>query len=322
MKGLLAGIVLACASLAPGAAAVAQSDGGIVKLIVPYVPGGFPDTVSRIVAGQMTSEGKQTFVVENRPGGAGVIAADLVAKSAPDGRTLLVADPQQWGVARHLVKNLSFDVERDFKPVGAMAATGNYLMTSAGVEASTFKDLVALIRAKPNALNYGTPGVGSIHHLMFEAFLQRIGGKATQVPFKGGGEVAVALVNGQVQLAVQAMPAVAARVKEGKIKVFGVVLAKRSPFTPDVPTLEELGVPNMDFPAQLGLLAPAQTPGETVERLAAAMKAAVHAPSVVERLRVLAVAPVGSGPQELAATIRADIAKFGDAARAAGLKPE
>lgn len=322
MRHLRTALWLAAIALAAVPSRVAaQEEGGIVKLIVPYVPGGYPDTVARLVANQLSTAGRQT-IVENRPGGAGVIAADVVAKAAPDGRTLLVADPQQWAIAPLLVKAVSYDVERDFLPVASMTVVGNYLMVNSTMPVASLADLVALIKAKPDAYNYGTPGVGSIHHLIFESFLQRIGGKVTQVPFKGGGEVAAALVTGQVQMAAQALPAVAARVKEGKIKVLGLLTSKRSPFTPDIPTVEELGVPNMDFPGELGLLAPARTPREVVMRLSAAVKEAVFSPAVVDKLKVFAVVPVGSGPEEFTRTIRADIAKFGEAAKAAGLRRE
>lgn len=321
MKRLLTILWLAAICLAGVPTRLAAQDDGIVRLIVPYLPGGYPDTVARLVANQLSMAGRQT-IVENRPGGAGVIATDVVAKAAPDGRTLLVADPQQWAVAPLLVKAVTYDIERDFVPVSSMTVVSNYIMVSSTVPVTGLAELVALIKAKPDAYNYGTPGVGSIHHLIFESFLQRIGGKVTQVPFKGGGEVAVALVSGQVQMAAQAMPAVAARVQEGKIKVIGVATTRRSPLTPSIPTLEELGVSNMDFPGELGVLAPIRTPREVITKLAAAIKQAVHAPATIEKLKVFAVEALGSSPDEFAKTIRADIAKFGEAVRVAGLKRE
>jgi len=298
----------------------AQDEGGIVKLIVPYVPGGFPDTIARLVAAQLTSAQKQTFVVENRPGGAGVIAAEVVAKAPPDGRTLLVADAQQWAIAPQLLASVNYDVTRDFAPVTQLALTGNFLVVTAGLPASNFKEFVALVKAKPNAYNYGIPGVGSLHHLTFGVLLERIGAQMTQVPFKGGGEVAVALINGQVHVAVQALPSIAARVQEGKLRVLGIAMANRSRHAPDIPTLNELGARDMDFPGGLGILAPRKTPADVIARTAAAMKEAVNAPTIVERMKALTVEPVGSTPEEFARYIELEYQKFGVAARSAGLK--
>lgn len=318
----VAACLIAISCLSATSPVAAQDDGGIIKLIVPYVPGGFPDTMGRLIAAQLTSAGRQTFVVENRPGGAGVIAADVVAKSAPDGRTLLVADAQQWAIAPQLLKNVTYDVERDFAPVSMVATTGNFLAVNAALPATSVQELTALIKAKPNGYNYGVPGVGSLHHLIFEVLLQRMGGQVTQVPFKGGGEVALALSTGQVQMAVQALPSIAPRIQEGKVRVLGIVMAKRSTLAPQVPTLQELGIPDMDFPGSLGILAPARTPPPVVNRLAVALKEAVHAPTVVERMKVLTVEPLGTSPEEFASYIRAEFKKFGLAAQSAGLKKE
>lgn len=323
MKRLLLIALLSCISLATASGQLAaQDDSGIVKLVVPYVPGGFPDTMGRLIAAQLTSAGKQTFVVENRPGGAGVIAAEVVAKSAPDGRTLLVADAQQWAIAPQLLKSVTYDIQRDFAPISLVATTGNFLAVNSTMPVTSLEQFITLIKAKPDAYNYGIPGVGSLHHLIFEVFLQRTGAKLTQVPFKGGGEVAVALTTGQVQAAVQALPSIAARVKEGKVRILGIVTAKRSPLAPDVPTLQELGVPGMDFPGSLGILAPARTPPEIVNRLAAALKEAVHAPAVTGKMTSLTVEPLGTSPEEFAKYIRAEYARFGDAARSANLRKE
>lgn len=317
-------VLIACVCLVLGHGRLAaQSDGsGLVKLVVPYAPGGYPDTVGRLLAGQLTAASKQTYIVENRPGGAGAIAADAVAKSPPDGRTLLVADPQQWSVAPHLLKSATYDIERDFAPVTLLATTGNFLVVSASMPVAGFKDFAELVRTKPDAYNYGIPGVGSLHHLIMEVLLQRLGGRLTQIPFKGGGEVGFALANGQVQVAMQALAGIAARVKEGKVRILAVATAQRSPLAPDVPTMQELGVANMDFPGGLGILAPRQTPPEITVALARVMKEAIHAPALSDKLKALAVEPLGSPPDEFGRYIHAEFIRFGEAARSAGLQRE
>jgi tripartite-type tricarboxylate transporter receptor subunit TctC len=297
----------------------AQDDGSVVKLVVPFAPGGFPDTIGRLVATQLSKEGRQTFVVENRPGGAGVIAAEHVAKSAPDGRTLLVADAQQWAIAPRMLKNVRYNPETDFAPVTLLGTTGNFLVISPELGVSSFPELVALIKSSPNKYNYGIPGIGSIHHLTFEVLQSRLGLKLTQIPYKGGSEVIPALLSGQVQLAIQAMPSVAALAQEGKLKILAVTMAKRSRLAPNIATLEELGVPDIDFPGAIGILAPAGTPPAIVSRLAVAMKGAVMSPAVIEKLTVYAIEPSGISPDEFKKWIDTDIKKFRTPIEAAGL---
>jgi tripartite-type tricarboxylate transporter receptor subunit TctC len=301
--------------------AAALDDGAVIKLVVPYAPGGFPDTISRLVVSQMSADGSRRFVVENRPGGAGTVAAEYVANSAPDGSTLLVADAQQWAIAPAMIKGVRYNVLRDFAPVTMLGTTGNVLVVSNTLGVEDFPGLVALLKANPGKYNYGTPGVGSLHHLTLEAFKSRLGLEITQVPYKGGSEVIPALVAGHVQLAVQALPAVSSLSKEGRVKVLAMVTAKRSGLAPEVPTIEEFGVPDMDFPGAIGILAPAKTPPATIARLAKVFSAAASAPEVVAKLAIYAIEPSRLTPEEYKAWIQADIAKFGKAIEGAGLTP-
>jgi tripartite-type tricarboxylate transporter receptor subunit TctC len=310
--------VLAATLMGPAAA----QEEGVVKLVVPFAPGGFPDTIGRLVATQAAKELRQTFIVENRPGGAGVIAAELVARAAPDGRTLLVADAQQWAIAPAMLKSVKYNPETDFAPVTLLGTTGNFLVVGADLGVATFPQLLALIKTNPDKYFYGTPGVGTIHHLTFEVLKSRMGLKLTQVPYRGGSEVIPALLGGQVSLAIQAMPSIAALVQQGRLKTLGITMRQRSRFAPEVPTLEEQGVPDLDFPGAIGILAPAGTPPAAVSRLQAAMKKAVMSPEVVEKLAAYAIEPGGMMPEEFGAWIRADIRKFREAVEAAGLEPK
>jgi len=302
--------------------AAAQNDTGVVKLVVPYAPGGFPDTIGRLFAGQLSADVRRTIVVENRPGGAGTIAADLVAKSQPDGNTLLVADAQQWAIAPAMLKRVGYDVQRDFAPVTLLGETHNFLVVNPVLGIADFPSLVAAIKADPQKFNYGTPGVGSIHHLTMEVMAKRLGLKLTQIPYRGGSEVAPALLSGNVQLAIQALPSVRAFAQEGKLKILAVISAKRSKFLPDVPTLEELGVRDMDFPGAIGILAPAGTPDDRLARWVAAMNAAATAPTIIEKLATYAIEPTIITPDQLKAWIAADNLKFREAVSDAGLTPQ
>jgi tripartite-type tricarboxylate transporter receptor subunit TctC len=310
---------LCIAMLLPAATNAVAQDDGVIKMVVPYAPGGFPDTISRLVATQVSADTRQTFVIENRPGGAGAIAAELVAKAAPDGRTLLVADAQQWAIAPAMLKTVRYNAETDFAPVTLLGTTGNFVVINPEIGVSDFPALVNLIKSNPGKYNYGTPGVGSIHHLTVEVLKSRLDLKLTQIPYRGGSEVIPALLSNNVQLAIQAMPSVASFVQQGKLKVLGVVMAQRSKLAPDVPTLQELGVPDMDFPGAIGVLAPAGTPPATVARLASAMKNAMNAPAVVEKLAAYAIEPSGITPEEFRQWIAADIVKFRKAVDAAGI---
>jgi tripartite-type tricarboxylate transporter receptor subunit TctC len=300
--------------------AAARDEGAVIKLVVPYAPGGFPDTIARLVANQMASDGSWKFAIENRPGGAGTVAAEYVANSTPDGTTLLVADAQQWAIAPAMLKNVRYNVLRDFAPITLLGTAGNVLVVNSALGVADFPALVALLKANPGKYNYGTPGVGTLHHLTMEALKNRLGLEITQVPYKGGGEVIPALLTGSVQLAVQALPSVGSLSKEGRLKILAIITAKRSALAPDIPAIEEF-LPDMDFPGAIGILAPANTPPATIAELAQAMTAAASAPEVVAKLATYAIEPAHLTPAQFKAWIEADIAKFGKAVESAGLAP-
>lgn len=297
----------------------AQGDGTVVKLVVPYAPGGFPDTISRLVANQISIETSRRFVIENRPGGAGTIAADFVARSTPDGNTLLVADAQQWAIAPAMLKSIQYNVQRDFAPVTLLGTSGNFLVINPALGVTDFPGLIALIKANPGKFNYGTPGVGTIHHMTLEVLKSRLKLQVTQIPYRGGSEVIPAVLAGNAHFALQALPAVGALAKEGRLNIVAVALAQRSRLAPNVPTMEELGVPNMDFPGAIGILAPAGTPPGTISRLPAAMNAALLAPDVTAKLAAYAIEPSHLTPLEFNAFIAAEIVKFRNAVENAGL---
>jgi tripartite-type tricarboxylate transporter receptor subunit TctC len=294
-----------------------------VKLVVPYAPGGFPDTVSRVVAQRLSEQLGQSFVIENKPGGAGVVAGDYVAKSAPDGYTLLMSDVQIWGITPAITKHLPFDPLTDFAPVSMLGTVSNYFTISASLPASNFNEFVALVKAKPGQFNYGSAGVGSIHHLVMEVIMTKTGMKMVHVPYRGSSQIVPALLTSEVAACSSlSMSILASHWQQGALKVLAITAAKRSAMTPDVKTFAQLGIEGVEFTGSLGALAPAGTPAAIIAKLSQEFAKAVHHPESVQRFATISVEPVGSTPAELAAWIRSDYDQYAKAAKSAGLGPK
>jgi len=291
-----------------------------VRMIVPFVPGGGPDTIARALGQRLAEDLGQPFIVDNRPGAGGLLGADLLVKSPADGYVVCVCDSGQWAVQPALQKNMPYNAARDFQPVTMLARVAIYLVVRSSLNASNLTGFIALVKANPGKFNYGTPGVGSIHHLMMEVFKSRAGLQLEHIPYKGAGEVVPALLSGQVAISFQGMPAIAAHVKQGNLNLLAVALAKRSPLANEVPTFAESGVEGMDFPGSFAMLAPAATPMPVVTKLAGAVHAALKHPSIVERFRVFNLEATPSSPEAAAVQMRDDLEKFERAAQLAGLK--
>jgi tripartite-type tricarboxylate transporter receptor subunit TctC len=289
-----------------------------LRWVVPYAPGGLPDTIARIVA-QKAGEGLgQQVTIENRGGAGGIPGAEMVAHAAPDGYTFLVADVGQVAINQFLYANLPYDPAKDFVPVSLIATANLFLVTNAGVPVKDFGELVALAKARPGQLNYGSSGVGSIHHLATESLRSALGLSIVHIPYKGTGQSIPALVAGDVTFAYSAMPSIAAHVKAGRVKVLAVSTAQRSPTASDVPTVAELGVPGYDFAPQIGLVAPTGTPPAIVARLSQELAKAVKTPEVMQRFAQLDIEPVGSTPAEYGARTRAAAEKYREAVKVSG----
>jgi tripartite-type tricarboxylate transporter receptor subunit TctC len=291
-----------------------------VRWIVPYSAGGLPDTMARVV-GQKLAEGLgQQVTIENRGGAGGIPGTEAVARAAPDGYTFLVADVGQVAINPHLYSKLSYDPARDLAPVTLLGVANLFLVANQSVPVKDFGELVALARAKPGILNYGSSGVGSIHHLSMESLKAALGLSIVHIPYKGTGQSIPALVSGDVALAYAAMPSIAAHVKSGRVKVLAVSTAQRSPTAPDVPTVAELGVTGYDFAPEIGLLAPAGTPPAIVARMAQEVARALKSPEVAQRFAQLDIVPVGNSPAEYAAQIRAANEKYAQAVKVSGAR--
>jgi len=291
-----------------------------IRMIVPYAAGGLPDTMTRIIGARLGEQLGQQIVVENRGGAGGIIGAEAVARAAPDGYTLLVADVGQVAINPHLFAKLPYDPQKDLIPVSLLGTTGLFLCLNETVPSNSFRELLEYVKKNPGKLNYGSSGAGSIHHLATEALKAALHLDIVHVPYKGMGQAVPALLGGQVAMLFSALPAIESHVKAGKLRIVAVSTAKRSPQAPDVPTVAELGVPGYDFAPEIGVLAPAGTPAPIVRKLAAELGKAVRHPDTVQRLGQLGIDAVGSSPAEYAATIRAADRRYAEIVRISGAR--
>jgi tripartite-type tricarboxylate transporter receptor subunit TctC len=291
-----------------------------VKVVVPYSAGGLPDTMARLVGQKLGESLGQQMVVENRGGAGGIVGTSEVAKAAPDGYTLLVADVTQIAVNPHLFSNLPYDPLKELTGVSLMGTSALYLVAHPSLPAKDMRELIELVRSQPGKISYGSSGLGSIHHLAMEALKTGLKLDMVHVPYKGTGQSVPALLGGQVPLLFSALPSIEPHVKAGKVRILGVSTAKRSAQTPDVPTIAESGIPGYEFIAEIGFYAPAGTPKDIVAKLAGEMQKAVKQPDVVQRFRQLGIDPVGSTPEAYNAANRASYEKYAKVVKAAGVK--
>ena len=294
-----------------------------VRMVVPYAAGGLPDTMARLIAQRLTETFSQQFVVDNRPGAGGIAACELVTKAAADGHTLLIADTPQTAVNLALYAKLSYDTLRDFAPVSVIGTSTQFLVAHASLPATSLPELIALARAQPGELRFGSSGIGSLQHLGLEALKSGLGLDIVHVPYKGTAQAVPAMLAGEVALVFSAFPSILQHVKAGRVRILAANTLKRSPQAPDVPTVAEItGLKDFDYPPLIGVLAPARTPQHVVTRLSGAIADATRHAEVVQRFTALGIDPVGSTPEAYVAQTRIDIAKYAKAVKAAGLKAE
>ena len=316
--GWLLFIAVAMAGIAP---APAQYPGKPVRLIVPFPPGGGTDTLARIVGQKLGETLGQQVIIDNRPGAGTNIGAEIAARSAPDGYTVLMGNISH-AINVTLYSKLSYDLAKDFAPVTLLASTPNILVVHPSVPAKSVKELVALARARPGQLDYASSGSGSSAHLAGELFLNLTGVKMTHVPYKGGGPAVIALVGGQCSVGFATTPSVIGHVKSGKMRGLAVTSAQRSPSTPELPTLSEAGVAGYEAGTWYGFLVPAGTSKEIISRLHAESVKLLKLPDVRQRLDNAGFDPIGNSPEEFGAYIRSEIEKWGKVVRTAGVRVE
>jgi tripartite-type tricarboxylate transporter receptor subunit TctC len=293
-----------------------------VRIIVPFSPGGIADNSARTVADKLGARLGQPVVVDNRPGAAGNIGAEFVAKSPPDGYTLLLGYDGTMVVNPHVYTKTGFDVLRDFAPVTKLGDAGVIVVAHPSVPAKDLRELIALAKAKPGSFSYGSAGTGSSAHLACEMLSQRTGTQLVHVPYKGGGQAIADVVGGQIPLACTAVAGSQQFIKTGRLKGLGLSSATRASGAPEVPTFIESGLPGFVVDSWVGILAPANTPRPIVERLQTELAALLQTPEVRERYSVLGIEPVGNKPDEFAAQIRADLARWGPVVKQANIRIE
>ena len=292
-----------------------------IKFVVPYSPGGLPDTVARIYAQRLGDRLGQSVVVDNRPGANGVVAAQALATAPKDGYTFLVTDGSMFSINPALYKNLGYDYKRDFLPVSLAARAPLYLAVNAKVPVNSLQEFIALAKAKPGTLNYGSSGIGSTHHLTMEAMKSALGLQLTHVPFKGTGQSVPALIGGQVDVLFSALPSLAGFVKAGQVKLLATNAAQRSRQEPNVPAIAEI-IPGFDFAPIIGVLAATGTPASAIDRISAEMAQVAKMPEVIETLTKAGIDPIGSGPADYNKAILGENERLAKAIAGAGIKAE
>lgn len=288
-----------------------------IRLIVPFAAGGAADAVARIVSKRVGDALGQTVVVENRGGGGGIIAAELVKNSNADGYTLLLGQSGPISINPAIYAKLAYDPQKDFVPVTMTTSYPYILVVNPSLGVKTVAELVALAKSKPGALNYGTAGVGASNHLVTELFDSKAGIKMTHIPYRGTSLAVADLIAGQVQVVFADPVSALAQVSAGKLTALAVTSKDRSPVAPNLPTIAESGYPGFDAIAWHGIMAPARTPPAIVDRLNIEIVKALKDPEVVKPIEAEAIQVVGSSPQEFADFIKRDIVLWNSVAHEA-----
>jgi tripartite-type tricarboxylate transporter receptor subunit TctC len=320
MRGIAA--LLAAFVLAASGPAVAQTyPTRPITLVVPFAPGGSSSTAARSVADKMSETLGQQIVIDNRGGAGGTVATRAVAKSTPDGYTLLMVTSGTVGTSPALYPNLGYDARRDLDPIGAIAATPNLLLVHPSFPARTLAGLIKVAREASTAVQYGSPGVSTLNHLTGELLAQRTGIRLAHVPYKGAGPALNDLLGGHIPVLLSAIPNVHSHVLAGTIHALAVTGAKRSALLPQVPTFAEEGVPGFDVPLRYGLAAPAGTPRAIIDKLNQALNAALASDEVRRRLAIEGAEPQPTTPQTFAAVIDRELTMWTELVQTVGIKP-
>ena len=292
-----------------------------VRLLVPFAPGGGADALARILTPKLTEAMGQQWVVDNRGGAGGNIAAETVARAAPDGYTVFMGFSTVLTVNPSLYK-LSFNMERDLQPVTLLATAQYILVVHPGVPANSVKDLIAVLKQKPKSLNFASAGVGSPLHLAAELFQRRAGVQMVHIPYKGGGPAAAAILGGEAHVLFGSVASSLPHVKSGRLKALATTGLKRSKVAPDLPTMEEAGFPGFDVTTWYSLMVPAGAPASVVKRIHDEAVRALQRPDVQQIMAGQGLDPETSSPQELAARIKSEGKTWAELIRAVGIKAE
>ena len=311
MKATVASLMFAAMTLMVGGEANAQTyPTKPVRMIIPFPPGGTTDILGRVAAQKLSEALGQQVVPDNRPGAAGNIGTELVAKAPPDGYLLLTAPGSTLTIHPSLYAKLPFDPLKDFAPVTILGIVPNALVVHPSLPVRNVKELVALAKSRPGELNYASTGAGQSTHLSMELFKTMAGVKIIHVPYKGSAPAVTDLLGGHVSLMFDNMPSALPHVKANKIRALAVSTLKRSPVAPEIPTVAESGLPGFEVSVWFAVLAPAATPRPIVDRLNQVLVKALQSPDVRERLSSQGAEPIGNSPEEFTAVMKHDLVKW------------
>ena len=292
-----------------------------IRIVVAFAPGGGADTNARIVGQKLSEQLAVPVLVDNRPGAGSMLGTELVARAAADGHTLLMGS-SEFAVNPSLQPKIPYDTLRDFAPIAQTVSSQYVLSTHPSVPVKTVRELIALAKARPGQLNYGSAGVGSASHLAGELLQFMTGTRLVHIPFKGAGPATIALLSGEFDFMFSSTTAAVAQIKSGKLRAIAVTGPKRFSELPDTPTVSEAGVPGFVITGWFGVLAPAGTPREIINKLGAEIVKVVKLPAVQERFASLGTVPVGNSPEEFAAFLRVEIEKWSRVVKASGARPD
>jgi tripartite-type tricarboxylate transporter receptor subunit TctC len=322
MKSIV-NLFFAAALLVCGTAASAQDfPSKPIRIVVPFPAGGGVDVAARLLTTKMTERLGWQFVVDNRPGGNGFIAATNVAKSPPDGYSLFMAHVGEFAINPALFTNVPYDLDRDFMPITLVGDGPMVYLANKDAPFNTLRDFVTAAKAKPGSIAYSSAGVGSLNHLAAEWLAQSAGIKLNHVPFKGGAAAAMAVAAGDVPFGVSSIPSVLPHIKSGRVKILAVTTDKRASFQPEWPTPAELGIGDVNATLWVGLFAPKGTPPAIIEKLDQEVRQTLQLPELRSRFADAGYEAVGAPPKEFLARIKKDAARYKDVVQAAGIKPE
>ncbi len=290
-----------------------------IKLLIPYPPGGVPDTVARSVAPAIQQELGQPFVLENRPGAGGLTAMQEFLRAPADGHTLLSGDSGIWAVLP-VLRPGNFDPEKSFVPVAGVSTNSLYLTVSGELPVKSVQELVATLKSKPGGYQYASTGNGSLHHLFMESFRAAAGVDMQHIPYKGSAQMIQAVLAGDVLVTVVGPAATVGMVKAGKLRWLATTTRERSRLTPEIPSTTDIGMPDLHFSGDVAYFAPAGTPRAAVTRISATIAKALQQPDVIQRLNASFLDPLYRNPEQMAEVVRSDLVRFTRAIKVSGAK--
>ena len=293
-----------------------------VRLLVPFPPGGGVDGVARIAFQKLSESLNQQFIIDNRGGSAGVIAAETAARAAPDGYTLFFGTTATQTITPHYYKKLPYDPIKDFAPINLLAGAGYILVVHPSLQAQSVKEFIVLAKAKPGVFNFSSSGNGTVIQLTMELFRSMAGISLLHVPYKGAAPALADLLSGQIQLTFNPASVVMPHVRSGRLRALGVSSARRTPLAPELPTIAEAALPGYEANGWYAVLAPAGTPQPIITRLNRELQNVIADRDVKERFAATGVEPIGSTPEQFAAYMRDEYAKWGKVIRATGVKAD